>query len=99
MVIYVVHKRVTADLGALATLSFKSYRHFWTLLLVNHSDIIVSKNQTGKKNCYLYTFFGLIYALGICLCVIINILGHYIRDLFLRVKILFHSPVKANKSN
>ena len=78
-----MHKRVTVDLGALATLAFKSYRHFWNLLIVNHSDIIVSKNRTRKKNVNLYTFFRLIYALGICLRVVINILGHYIRDLFL----------------
>ena len=84
MVMYLVHKRVTADLGALATLAFKSYRHFWNLLIVNHSDIIVSKNRTRKKKMLkLYTFFRLIYVLGICLRAVINILVHYIRDLFL----------------
>ena len=98
VVMYLVHKRVTADLGALATLAFKSYRHFWTLLLVNHSDNIVSKNRTSKKNVKLYTFFRLIYVLGICLRAVINILGHYIRDLFLSW-FLFISPIKAKKSN
>ena len=89
MVMYVVHKRVTANLGALASLAFKPYRQFWNLLVVNHSDIIVSKNRTKKKNVNLYTFFRLIDALGKCLCASINILGHYIRDLFFCV-IPFH---------
>ena len=49
MVKYVVHKRIIVDVGSLATLVSKSYKHFWTLLLANSFDIIVSENQTQKK--------------------------------------------------
>ena len=70
MVIYVAHKRVTVDVGSLATLASKSYKHFWTLLLANSSDIIVSENQTQKEEEEL--FYGLIYAFGTCLHAIIR---------------------------
>ena len=68
VVIYVVHKRVTVDVGSLATLTSKSYKHFWTLLLANSSDIIVSKNQTQKEEeeVIFTPFYGLIYAFGTC---------------------------------
>ena len=45
VVIYAVHKRVTANVGALATLVSESYKHFLTLLLAKSYDIIVSKNE------------------------------------------------------
>ena len=74
MVIYVVHKRVTVDVGSLATLASKSYKHFWTLLLANSSDIIVSENQTQKEEeeVIFTPFYGLIYAFGTCLHAIIR---------------------------
>ena len=45
VVIYAVHKRIVADVGALATLVSKFYKHFLTLLLSKSYDIIVSKNE------------------------------------------------------
>lgn len=63
VVMNVVHKRVIADLGPLATLAFKSYRHFRTLLIANHSDIIVSKNQT-RRNVIFIPFLDLYLSLG-----------------------------------
>ena len=45
VVIYAVHKRVNADVGALATLVSKSYKHLFSLILAKSYDIIVSKNE------------------------------------------------------
>ena len=45
VVIYAVHKRVTTDVGALATLVSKSNKHFLILLLAKSYDIFVSKNE------------------------------------------------------
>ena len=67
--------RVTVDVGALATLASKSYKHFWSLPLANSSDIIVSENQTPKKEKNKYMkeqlsiyLYGLVYALGTSTC-------------------------------
>ena len=70
VVIYAVHKRVAADVGALATLVSKSYKHFLTLLLSKSYDIIVSKNE---EVTYLsLRLYGLIYAIVTCLHAIIK---------------------------
>ena len=77
VVIYAVHKRIVADVGALATLVSKSYKHFLTLLLSKSYDIIVSKNE---EVIYLSLhLYGLIYAVVTCLHAIIK-----------RWQILFH---------
>ena len=59
VVIYAVHKRVNADVGALATLVSKSYKHLFSLILAKSYDIIVSKNE---EVIYLSLhLYGLIY--------------------------------------
>ena len=59
VVIYAVHKRVNADVGALATLVSMSYKHLFSLILAKSYDIIVSKNE---EVIYLSLhLYGLIY--------------------------------------
>ena len=48
MVTYVVH-RVATDVAALATLASKSYKHFWTPLRANSSDIMYQKTKLKKR--------------------------------------------------
>ena len=70
VVIYAVHKRVNADVGALATLVSKSYKHLFSLILAKSYDIIVSKNE---EVIYLSLhLYGLIYAFVTCLHAIIK---------------------------
>ena len=77
VVIYAVHKRIVADVGALATLVSKSNKHFLILLLAKSYDIFVSKNE---EVIYLSLhLYGLIYAVVTCLHAIIK-----------RWQILFH---------
>ena len=56
MVIYVVHKRVTADVGALATLVSKSYKNFCTLLLAKSYDVIVSQKKKKEKKKLILSY-------------------------------------------
>ena len=53
VVMYVVHNRVTANVA------FKSYRHFWTLLLVNHFDRRVLYEFLGLSLGLLISFAAL----------------------------------------
>ena len=80
VVIYAVHKRVTTDVGALATLVSKSNKHFLILLLAKSYDIFVSKNEEViyflffEKRSYLLivTPYGLICVFVTCLHAIIK---------------------------
>ena len=70
VVIYAVHKRVNADVGALATLVSKSYKHLFSLILAKSYDIIVSKNE---EVIYLSLhLYGPIYVFVTCLHAIIK---------------------------
>ena len=72
VVISAVHKRVTADVGALATLVSKSYKNFCTLLLAKSYDVIVSKKKREEEVDVILHLYGLIYAFVTCLHAIIK---------------------------